>query len=354
MTNPSDIDYSSNFEKEHPHMTITEIEPLGYGNPDAHISITERLKDPLQREMIDRVGEIINLGELFVAVDKDDDGCIDGRIASFVSFINAELHDIETKPIEDQGHERAKVAGGGYVTALAMYIAAKFNNGSVEGDLKAVTALLTEQGVYCGAHTAGSPHPVGEATGCGANDQLDEILKTAVKYAAEIRGHAEALIGIAGLKVSDDVIRDVNDRWDKAANDPAYFEGSNGNTRFADIKDAMVDAQVHSGSENPVAVSKNLDGSHQEAYIVVNFKQGYTLSQRTLQETLVKEYPDVNPLELPQAFVVDAWRVVKLATALVEADSTIDLEAALYAGVAFQLATAARLTDGTLRVRIAQ
>lgn len=369
MPDKSDSDVYLRTEKERVAMEITEISPLGFGNPNAKISLTECMKDPLQAELIERAGELIKSGELFVPVDKEDDGCIDGRIANLVVLIkDLELHE-EIIPIENQGHERAKVAGGGYITALAMYIAAKFNTGSVEADLEAVTELLTNEGVYCGAHTGEHSTPEGHTTDCGANDRLDEILRSAVTYSAEIRGTAEALIGVAGLKIADGVIEGAQQNWQLAAENEAYFESSNGESRFTVIKAGIADAQVRSGSEKPVAVSKDLAGSHKEAFIVVNYKQGETLSQRKLQDALQKEYPDVDPLELPQAFVVDAWRIVELASALVEADAkakaeatpeaqatwaVITLESAIYSGVAYQLATAATLTDGTLRNLIAK
>ena len=245
-----------------------------------------------------------------------------------------------------------------------MYIAAKFNTGSVEGDLKAVTELLTSEGVYCGAHTGEHSTSEGHTTDCGANDRLDEILRSAVTYSAQIRATAEALIAVAGLKISGDVIVNAQDRWGAAANDETYFENSNGESRFTVVKAGIADAQVRSGAEKPVAVSKDLAGSHKEAFIVVNYRQDETLSQRKLQEALQREYPEVDPLELPQAFVVDVWRIVKLASALVEADAKakaeapeelkaswvpVDLETAIYSGVAYQLATAATLTDGSLR-----
>jgi len=364
MTNPSDIDHSSTLEKEHIAMTIEEIPSLGFGNPNAKIGITERMKDPVQAELIEKAAEFIKSGELFVPIDNEDDGCIDGRIANLVVLIKDLDLNEEAVPIEGQGHERAKVAGGGYITTLAMYIAAKYDAGTVESDIKAVAELLTEKGIYCGAHTGEHSNAEGHTTDCGANDRIDEILRSAATYAGEIRATAEALIGIAGLKISDTVAEATRLNWREVAESEVYFQNSNGQSRFTVIKEGIADAQVRSASEKPVAVSKDLSGSHKEAFIVVNYKQDQTLSQRKLQEKLAKEFPDVDPLELPQAFVVDVWRIVKLASALVEADAkakkqapehtqeswnSVDLETAIYAGVAYQLATAATLTDGTLR-----
>lgn len=335
-------------------MNITELPPLGFGNPDAHISIVEKSQDPTQLERLDKAGEFIQSGEFFVAVDKQDDGCIDGRIATLVTFIKDAAEGFETAPVADEGHERAKVAGGGYMTALAMLIGVKFNGGSIEADIKAVTELLTEQGVYCGAHTAGNNDLSGPSCGCGANDAIDAIIKAAVTHAAEIRETTAALMAAGGITIDESIVHRVEENFAKAATDEAYFEGSTGTSRFGAIKEGIADAQVASGSENPVAVSKDLAGAHQEAYVVVNYAEGTTLSQRQLQEALVQEYPDIDPLELPQAFVVDVWRIAQLAKALAASDVTIDFETAFQAGVNYQLATAAHLTDGSLRVVIAQ
>jgi len=355
MSNPPEADDFSGFEKE-PHTMIIEIEPLGFGNSEAKISITERMKDLLEATMINRQGEIILEGQEFVAVDNKDDGCIDGRIAHLVRFINSANFE-EQESLADQGHERAKVAGGGYITALAMYIATKFNTGSADGDLAAVTALLTSEGVFCGAHTGEHSNPDDHVTDCGANDKIQKILVRAVEFAGNIREKTEALLAVAGVTLDPETAASVDGKmqsaWGKAA-DSDYFDGSDGDSRMLVIKQAMVDAQNISGAEKPVAVSKDLAGKHNESFIVVNYNDGTTLSQRQLQERLMAEFPDVPVEKLPQAFVVDAWRIVELATALNKADETLDMTTLLYSGVAYQLATAAELTDGSLRVIIAK
>lgn len=354
MPNSTDNEYTSSSEKESIVMTITEHEPLGFGNPDAHISIVEKMKDPLQSEYIEKTAEFIKTGEFFVAVDKDDDGCIDGRIATLVTFIKDSQTGFVTEPIADEGHERAKVAGGGYMTALAMYIGAKFNSGSIEEDLAAVTELLTKEGVYCGAHTAGNNGPDAPKCGCGANDDIDKILIAAVTHAAKIRETTEALMSVAGVTIEGNIVAAVEKNLKRSSEDESYVAGSTGTSRFTAIKNGIAEAQTTAGVESPVAVSKDLIGSHQEAFIVLNYKDGTTLSQRQLQEKLAQEYPDADPLELPQAFVVDVWRIVELAKAISDADAEIDFATALQAGVNYQLATAAHLTDGSLKVLISQ
>jgi hypothetical protein len=79
----------------------------------------------------------------------------------------------------------------------------------------------------------------------------------------------------------------------------------------------------------------------------VNYIDGTTFSQGALAETLREAFPDKDDKNLAQAFVVDVWRVLKLAQASVVED---EFETALYAGVAYQVATAATLTDGSLKM----
>jgi hypothetical protein len=73
------------------------------------------------------------------------------------------------------------------------------------------------------------------------------------------------------------------------------------------------------------------------------------MSQVKFAHTLSEEFPERASENLAQAFVVDAWRIVELAEASVEKD---EVEEAIYAGVMYQVATAATLTDGSLRTFI--
>ena len=66
-----------------------------------------------------------------------------------------------------------------------------------------------------------------------------------------------------------------------------------------------------------------------------------------------ERFPDSEDSELPQVFVVDVPRIVELAQA-VSLNKPVEnaFAIALQAGVSYQLATAATLTDGSLRVFI--
>lgn len=124
-----------------------------------------------------------------------------------------------------------------------------------------------------------------------------------------------------------------------------YFSNSTGISRWDIVKNKIAEVQAdHPSLSKPISVIKHLDSEHKERFIVKNFVQDKTFSQKLFRDKLATEYPDIDLNELPQVFVVDAWRVEKLA----EAVSTH--EAALRIGMAYQEAALATLTDGTLRM----
>ena len=63
---------------------------------------------------------------------------------------------------------------------------------------------------------------------------------------------------------------------------------------------------------------------------------------------MIHHFPGVDEAEFPQVFPLDAPRIGELATAL--ADDEGEVVKAAQAGFAYQLGTAAELTDGTLPV----
>lgn len=108
---------------------VTELGSLGYGNPDAKIGfqkIVERNNIP--PEVIQYAIELLKSGECMVDVSRNDDGCIDGRLTEQIvlPFIGSDtgFHTVNIDDINDLlGNNRYKVAGGGYITALAMQLA---------------------------------------------------------------------------------------------------------------------------------------------------------------------------------------------------------------------------------------
>ncbi len=331
-------------EQEHEyHPTITELSAMGYGNPDAAISYEKkRTSGELPPEVDEAAQEFIKSGEGLVAVQEQDDGCIDGRPTGALYLLNSsELTDLT--PTEGSSHERAKVAGGGYFTGQAIRLGVGVRGVSMDADLAALGTDFSEKSIYCGAHSGAHQH--GEGTDCGANDKFVPILKNALVFKDQLAQTTEGLLGLIDVPFNQEAFDSVIEHWGEALNDETYFADSTGASRLETVLE--VQAAAAEGEANLPAVTKHLEGDHQEAYIAVNFVEGTTLSQGALLQTLRKEFPGIADEMLPQAFVVDAWRVAELASA---ASDDMHATEALYAGVVYQLATAATLTDGSLKV----
>lgn len=331
--------------------TVTEVPALGYGNSESKISYVKQMENGELTEEVAAYGaELIKSGECMTEVTEMDDGCIDGRPAIEILFFNEDGELVKKLIVDASNHERAKVAGGGYMTTLAMKQALDTPAATVDADLADVAGTLTRAGIFCGAHTGAHGHD--EATDCGANDKYRIILKSGVDYQAQIAETTSALLGVAGIEYDEDVAHKVNANWAAAAERDAYFDGSTGATRFTVIEKAIKDAQDATGDfTKPVAVSKHLGGDHKEDFVVINYAEGKTFSQRLFAEKMRANFPDIPEEKLAQVFVVDVPRIVKLAQAFTKhrENADEDFQIALYAGVQYQLATAATLTDGSLR-----
>lgn len=354
---------SQMLEKERaPKPTVTILDPMGYGNAESAISYEKKtVSSELLPEVDTTAQEYLKTGEGLIVVHEHDDGCIDGRCTAYVCVTDAD----EIKALQDEGaelfiaedgefyfkasdssnHERAKVAGGGYMTSQAIRLGAGIRGTSADEDLATLGTDLASKKIYCGAHTGA--HMKGTGTDCGANDKFVTILENGSKYKEELRGTTEGLFSLIGLEFNNDTFDTVIGNWEDVTNDAEYFKDSTGNSRLKTVLATQEAVNKTSVEDKPEAVTKHLKGDHNEAYIIVNFVEGTTLSQNALLEKLREEFPGVADEKLPQAFVVDAWRVVELANAAVEDDKQ---ELALYAGVIYQLATAATLTDGTLNI----
>jgi hypothetical protein len=336
------------FETEHEKdLSILEIAPIGYGNPESSISYTKQLESGELSPQVDaRATELMHSGQLLVPVDESDDGCIDGRPTESVLFLS-DTQEFYEKDADNHGHERAKVAGGGYVTATAMRIGAGYVGKTIDDDILETGYVLTSKEVFCGAHTGAHKH--GEGTDCGANDKMLTIFNTAAQFETKVAATTKALLGVAGVEFKPEVYTQVMKNWQSVIDDTSYFEGSTGATRLEATKAIVESAQAGSDADKPLSVFKHLAGDHKEDYLVVNFVDGKTLSQVKFADTLSEEFPELPSENLAQTFVVDAWRIVELAQTAVETD---DVETALYAGVMYQVATAATLTDGSLKTFI--
>ena len=330
--------------------TIFEIPAIGYGNAESAISYKKQLASGELLPVVDaRSAEILTSGELLVTVDDLDDGCIDGRPTESLLLFVTEKGEFYEKPADNSNHERAKVAGGGYVTATAMRLGAGYKGQTIDADILETGAVLTAKEIYCGAHTGEHKHEDG--TDCGANDKMLQIFSNASLYEAQVEATTKALIETAGLEFNSDTFSQVMKNWQTVIEDEAYSEGSTGASRLRAAQAIIQTAHEETPTDKQLSVVKHLAGSHKEDYLVINYVKGKTISQVKFAKTLAEEFPELEPENRAQAFVVDAWRIVELAEASVEDN---DVEAAIYAGVMYQVATAATLTDGSLRTFISK
>ena len=326
--------------------TVLEIDPLNYGNPDAKISYKKQIDSgELSPEVAERAAEIIRSGECLVDITEKDDGCIDGRTAEEVMYLNEEGELVISAVTPDDTHERPKIAGGGYMTSLAMYRSLYGSSSHVDSDLAKTTSILAGKNIYCGAHTGS--HSQDDTTDCGANDKVETILQNGIGFRENIGKSVAALLEVAGVKYEDAVFGRVTSGWSTTLENAEYFSGSTGASRLDVINTSVQQAQIESGNDKPLAVTKHLGGDHKEDFIILNYVKGKTFSQAKFREKLSEAFPDIEDINLAQAFVVDVARIIELANAMGETDE--EKEIALYAGIAYQLATAATLTDGSLR-----
>jgi hypothetical protein len=324
-------------------ITVHALGAMGYGNADSSISRTKQLASGELSQQVDEHSQsIINAASVLVSINNSDDGCIDGRetLDLYVPQNDATV----AQPLEDNSnHERAKVAGGGYITSQAMLLGVGQKGESIDIDILSLGERLNAKGIYCGAHTGA--HQQGEGTDCGANDKFFLILQNAVRYRQQVGESVKALIETAGLLFNADTFAEVLANWEATLNDANYYEKSTGASRLQQI--FAVQKQAGVDKEKPVAVTKHLKGDHNEDYIIVNFVQGMTVSQGILAKMLHEAFSDTADKNLAQTFVVDAWRLVELVKGVAGEDT---FEQALYAGVIYQVATAATLTDGSLPI----
>lgn len=327
---------------------VVELAPLGYGDPDAKIRYSgEQGETDELAERLKEVGaEILRSGECLIDVTESDDGCIDGREAVIILYTDHEGAE-RTKEIDSSYvREREKVAGGGYITGMAMKLAIRPPRADINASLRATVIAFAEKDMYCGAHSGA--HQASGATDCGANDKLEPIFENGLLHGENIAVTTQALVEFAGVEYSPEAQFRAREGWAHALQMPRFFKGSTGETRLDTILDTVGVIHKVLGSEEPVAVSKHLAGKHNEKFIFVNYAEGKTLSQANFRQKLQELFPAVPKEKLPQVFVVDVPRIVKLTNALT--DDIDERQVALQSGVAYQLATAATLTDGSLRV----
>lgn len=331
----------------------------GGGNPDATISYNgyEQEKPELAQALI----EIINSGECMVRCTHEDDGCVDGRCVCEIAYPDGE--DFATVEVQDNGdHERAKIAGGGYITGLAMLQALGEHGDSPEQDITYVADELAKQKVFCGGHVGSHGKFDQGQTDCGANDKENIIVSGSAYDAESPAGGVSLLMKFSADGYDQKAIETAFGGWAETIGNTGYFSGSNGVTRLEAAQNAILKAEKDNGSDKKASVIKNLGASHNEKRLVVTYEKGHTFSQTKLRHLLMERFPAVDPNELPQVFVCDFWRVQELAQAVArfsdkstgmqqsDEDARKRYKLSLHAGVAFQVATYLTLTDGTLPI----
>ncbi|QQS19504.1 hypothetical protein IPL85_04470 [Candidatus Saccharibacteria bacterium] len=331
---------------------VKEIPPMGFGAKDAKISYTKQKAEKRLSDEVESIAVgIIESGFCMAKITDKDDGCMDGRGAVWATFANAAGKFVKkwTKAGE---HLRAKIAGAGYLTALSMKNALDSHVKSVDEEITEVAEKLMGEGVICGTHIG--DHQSDELTDCGANDNLEKIFKNGIDYFGNITNVIQKIYTHVGLAYDESAATRVKAGWAGTVEHESYFKGSNGVTRYKRIMDYIATQQKKIGADYPISTSKHLRGGHNEAFVVLNFCEGKSFSQpafkKQLQE-LQDQFPNISEAELPQVFVVDVPRIVLLARTMAKGrkDSDRAFDIALFAGVAFQFATAATLTDGSLR-----
>lgn len=333
---------------------VSEVPAPGFGNQDSTISHKKSFEHgSLTAEMESRMYELISSGECMVLAQEEDDGCIDGRSSEQVTFVN-DAGELTTNPVtlEDGNlHVRQKLAGGGYITALAMKRGVEPAQSTIEQDLTDTVADLSQQSIHCGIHTG--EHGSEENCDCGANHLIKQIMENGVLYGKEVSGQVEGLLSFAGLPFEQSVMNGVLSGWASTVNQPSYFEGSTSMSRVSVILKQLHVAQKNSGASRPFAVSKHLKGSHKEVAKVINYVDGYSFSQNLYLLKMSESFPEVPLNELPQIFAVDVPRIAQIAKAkaanYAQDERDKKEQAFLYAGIAYQSATEATLTDGTMR-----
>ncbi|MGE5309871.1 MAG: hypothetical protein ACM3JF_02210, partial [Sphaerimonospora mesophila] len=307
---------ANNGNEEPMQYVINEVDSLGFGEGSLGYK-PERYPDGVLKDAID----LIKSGECMVEVTDPDDGCMDGRHATKVIFMEGD--EFVTRPIEETGrqHDRSKVTGGGAIVGMMSFLSQ--GGGSIARDperpltpeqlLTNVVIALGAEEVFVGAHTASANGD--DATGCAANDAVDTVMRNGNEWRDNIIPMAIASLKRQGESPDLEMINTVLENWQSLLN-RGFFDGSTGASRLKAIQDGIREFRKDNPSDKPRAVIKYLNSKHFEAFELRNFVPGKTFSQKKFRELLHTKYPDIDPDQLPQVFATDAWRVEQIAKAL--------------------------------------
>lgn len=306
--------------------TVTCIAPDGLGFGEGAISYKNRAGSDVPADELKKVEAVItDANRILVEVDQedgdyiDDDGCGDGR-----GVTEAGGHDVWIKQGDNfykKSLNRAKVFGGGPAMMAAAKIALNQKQPAEVSQLF-VEAMdeLDEHDIDYGAHT--DEHAGDVQSGCGAIDNAPLIIENVSKYQAEIKATIKEIVPDIDLMLLDEVI-DSYGSYAQEMQISSY--------RGQDVMDE-IDAREK--------VIKRLMKGHNEMYVVINAVEHKTVNQFSVRDA---------SHEVVQAFAVDLWRLNDI-NARVLTDDAEAQETALLSQLAYTLATAATLTDGSLPV----
>jgi hypothetical protein len=294
---------------------------LGYGQ--GAISYVDGITSRgISEELLTDIRELVATPQILVDIDVDEDnqpvmdqGCPDGREAIVVTRGHETLN---------RSLNRAKVFGGGVVMGVASTIAIEGANAgqSLSQVYDSTISRLLTSGIDFGAHT---DHHINETiSGCGAIDKSPEIIRNIALYRDQIAASIDA------LGVSTEGLTDVLDN-------------------FASYAETMVDDDyfgraIVDGISSKGKIVKQLGGSHNELFILLN-----TVTGKTINQASVRRISD----DKAQVFGVDVWAMTHLAT--VQFPDDPEKQAKAFLGeLVYSLGVAATLTKGDLPVYLVQ
>lgn len=304
---------------------VTCIAPTGLGFGEGSISTKNWLEngdDPLTDEVVGMVDEIITQGDILVPVETDDDGCGDGRPAGRV---------MKGMEFVGQSFNRAKTFGGG----LTMGVAARLGLGDAKTSIKQLFEAESDEfkkaHINYGAHTG--RHAPESKSGCGAIDEAPAIVENVSKYSDSI---AQTLGALSGLLDEHGVdASEVNSK--EVLNNYAFYTQEHSNQSYsgkAVIEDVILEDDK---------VVKELENEHREVAIVINTVDGMTVDQGLIRSVTN---------DVAQVFAIDIPKKINIANKRYNAEDTGVKSRAILSMLAYTLATAATLTDGSLPVYV--
>jgi hypothetical protein len=292
------------------------VDGLGFG--EGNISYLERI-DQVGPVKLDAVETAINSGSLLVPVDYDptgqqidDDGCGDGRVWRRVFHGSTEKFRSLIRP---------KVFGGGVTMAMAMDVGlGKSDNDNLQSAFSMAINNMNHKGIDFGGHT--DRHSEAPNCGCGAIDKAPQIIGNIARYSHEIKQTIESLgVNSDGL---NEVLTNFNSFAQSSAEDKSYA----GSTVMGEVLKQQ-------------KVVKELDGTHNEMFVVLNEVSGHTIDQEKVRQLSDGDI---------QIFVVDTWRLKDIAERLNDNDTSAVQNQAYLSALVYTLGVAATLTKGDLPV----